>query len=356
MDFDDLIEGFVEEIEEINNDTVSSDSKEDVVETPTEETSNVDNFNDDQQDDESEEQPISKANEIDDEDVPIDGYYNFLKQYGVLDVPEDFKFDGTPESLEQALLETKKNTATKVLQDVWEGLPDDFKPLLEYGLAGGKSLQDYLRTYGNQVKLETLDLNDEENQKLVIREYYRQTTQKNDEQIDRMLTRLETMGGLDEEAQDALEYLQEYKETAKERLLQKAQAEEKARIEQAQKEIETLKSTIQTTNLDDTRKRRVEAFMLQPIKEGTQVTTSFDKALDQILNNPQHLVQLADILADYHPSKGIDLNRIETKIKTQNNKTFKQLLNESVNNSKPTGNSTRRKTKEDFDWDGFLNS
>jgi len=203
MDFDDLIEDLVE-AEQIDNSTDSSDSKEDTVVVPAEETS-FDN-DDDQQDDEPAEQPKGKSNEVieeEDDDIPIDGYYNFLKEYGVLDVPEDFKFEGTPESMEEAMEVTKRNMTAKVSQAIWEHLPDDFKPLLEYGLNGGKSLQEYLRAYNTEVDLENIDLSEEVNQKAIIREYYKQTTPKNDEQIERMLTRLESMGGLDEEADDA---------------------------------------------------------------------------------------------------------------------------------------------------------
>lgn len=59
---------------------------------------------------------IDKPEESSTEDLT--GYYNFLKQTGALNVPDDFEFDGSEEAFEKALTLNKETTRNNVASEI----------------------------------------------------------------------------------------------------------------------------------------------------------------------------------------------------------------------------------------------
>lgn len=155
IDFDDMIEDVFPVLEEPTNDDPITDP---VIETPVEDPIVEDPQPTTDVDDDSTEDPVAKE------------YYEFLKEYGVLSTPDDFEFDGTPEKLQQALDLTRESLKETTARSLWETLPEDFKPLLQYALAGGKSLDDYMEAYA-QPDYTTLDLSNPDNQRRVMYDY-----------------------------------------------------------------------------------------------------------------------------------------------------------------------------------------
>lgn len=101
MNFEDLIqEDDLLPIEDHNVDT-----------PPTEEP--TEGHNDEPNDEPNDNPPVDTDNDDDLKDV-ITSNFNFLKEVKVLDLPEDFEFDGKPEQLEKALEVTK----SKMQKDV----------------------------------------------------------------------------------------------------------------------------------------------------------------------------------------------------------------------------------------------
>lgn len=62
--------------------------------------------------DESPQEPLQEV----EKDEISSSYFNFLKEYKVLDTPDDFEFDGSPEKLEEALNTTKESLSKKAYQ------------------------------------------------------------------------------------------------------------------------------------------------------------------------------------------------------------------------------------------------
>ena len=300
--------------------------------------------------------PEATTDDDDESKAQITQYYNALLEYGALDVPEDFEFDGSKEGLEKAFELSDKNKNAKLAADLWEHLPEDFKPLLQYALNGGKSLDAFLETF-KEVDYSQLDLTDENNQRKVLYDYYRSTSSYSEEKINRMINRLADIGDLEDEAVDAVKELVQYKEQQKEQLLAEAANQEQAAKEATKKQTEELTKLIETTSLiGDERKNRVKAFMFNPIKENGQYTTQLNQTMSAITTNPEHLIQLADILADYNPSVGFNFDRLERKSKTKDTKSFKDLLDQKLDPKTGLKGSNKKVINEDFDWDGFLNS
>lgn len=294
--------------------------------------------------------PIIEKKDEDSTDEPDDeskAYFDALKEYGVLDLPEDFEFKGT-DSLTQALDVTKQNLHQKVAANLWNSLPEDFQPLLEYALRGGTSLQDYLSAYAPTSN--EYDLEDTISQKEIIKEYYRQTNPRlTDEKLDQMVDRREKMGSLREEAEDALELLEELKEERKIALLEDLEEQKQYAAEQQRLKDEAIKAAIDKHSNDSIRRNRLKNFVFQPIKKGENITTEFNDSLNHILNNYDHLTQLVDILADYDVRVGFNFDRLNKRLKTESTKTFKELVNTKLDSKSSVKGSPAKQDKEDMD-------
>lgn len=94
--------------------------------------------------------------------------------------------------------------------------------------------------------------------------------------------------------------------------------------------------------------------MLNQIERNGDTDTDFSRTIKKISANPEHLVQLADILADYDEEKGLDLKRFLKKGKTEATKTLKERLEEVTDSkTKVTGKGSKVQ-KQNFDWEEFL--
>lgn len=310
----------------------------------------VDIKNDDEDNDDS----VQSSSDDDDDSPEVDldakAYFEFLKVEEVLDVPEDFVFKGNSESIKEALTLTKKNLTSKVAQQIWQTLPDDFKPLLEYGLSGGTDLNEYLNAV-KSTDVESLSLDDDISRKAVIKSYYKILNPKiTEDQIDKRIDKLSEIADLQEEAEDALEYLKTFKEERKSALILDAQARKEQQAEAMRKELETFTKMIDDNqDFDSNRKNRLKSFLLVPNNN----TTAFESALDNIYENPEHKIQLANILADYDPKIGFSFDRIQKKLNNKATQSFKELINSKLE-PKSQIKGTSRPSKEDFDWDDFF--
>lgn len=336
IDFSDLIEDWVEveaPIEEDQKDPETPEVEEEIIETEDSVIEVIENNDNDE-----------------DSDVSTQ-YFNFLKEYGVLNTPEDFEFDGTPETLQKALDLTKENLREETAKALWDTLPSDFKPLLKYALAGGQSIETYLDAYA-QPDYASLDLSDEANQRKVMYDYYAMTSPHSPEKINKMINRLAESGALEEEAIETAPELVELVDQRKQELIQQAAAEKAAQEAQVQEQTKKLNTVIEALpNVDATRKNRLKTFMFTPVKYEEGYSTQLNKTINQVISNPEHFVQLADLLADYNPDKGFNLERLKTQLKSENNSTFRELINSKLDPKTKVKGTSNKPLKEDFNWD-----
>lgn len=334
--------------------------------TPDDELLNDDPIDDNTPDDgDSDPQPIAQDEPptVDDDDPEPDSdpdavaYFNYLKEYNIIDVPEDFEFDGSVEGINQALEITKQSQYQQIASNIWNNLPEDFRPLLAYGLNGGTSLQAYLEAY-SPMDYDSMDVDDPISQQRVIKEYYKTINPKySEEKIDKMISRLMEIGDPKEEAEDALNYLKTLKTERQQNLLASLEAEREAQAKAAEEESKRLTELIDSSKTyDSLRKGRLKNFILNPIKVDNRMTTEFSRSLDEILENPEHLIQLADILADYDSRKGFNFERLKKQLKTDSVKNFKDLLQSKLDTKTKVKGGTQKETREDFDWDKFLST
>jgi len=279
-----------------------------------------------------------------DEDDRITPTFEFLKEAEFLDLPEDFVFDGSAEKFQEALELSKKVVYEKTADAFFEALPDQFKPLLTYALKGGNSVDDYVKLYSTQA-FEHLDPNSENDQKAILFQHYKTTSNYDDAKIQRIIARLNE-DDLPEAAQEAYNELLEMKTERQAQLIADAETEKQRQIEDSKKRVEELTKAIETTPLlDNTRRNKVKGFFHNRLNVGGVETTEFNYTVERIFNNPEHLAQLADLLTDYDPKKGISTKRIEQKGATKETNNFKTLLTEKLN-SKPKASHTGATSNE----------
>lgn len=292
--------------------------------------------------------------DLDPEELKV--YYSHLNQMGVLRTPEDFEFDGSYEKLEEALSNTKEALFTEAKNALQASLPDDFKAIIDYALAGGKSIDAYIDAYSDK-DIQNLDLTKLENQRKVLYECYRQTTQYKPDKITKMIDRYEQMGTIEEEALDALEVLIEEKARKKDELVANALAEQQAAQAALEQERTAIATAIDGFLDDKVRAGSMKAFLFNPIKDESGTTTKFNQVIRSISSNPQHLAQLVDILLEYDPKAGIKLTKLEKQVKKAGVQSFKDLLNEKLN-SQPLvkGGTVKQANASQFNWEDFINT
>jgi len=164
-----------------------------------------------------------------------------------------------------------------------------------------------------------------------------------------MIDALSKSGDLDSEAIETAQELNELIEERKQNLIQEAKAQEENQKKLVQEQTARLTKVIeQLPNVDKARKSRLQTFMFTPVKYEEGYSTGLNRTIQQVTSNPEHLVQLADLLADYNPDKGFSFERLKTQLSTETNKNFKEIINRIDSKSKVKG-SPSKQIKEDFD-------
>lgn len=285
----------------------------------------------------------------------LNSYYDILKETELIVVPDDFEFDGTEEGLQKAFDYTKEHNEMLAAQALWSRLPDDFKPLLQYALKGGNSIEEYMSAYSGALK--DLSVSTPDDQRKVMAAYYKATSKYSDEKINKLIDRLEDDGDLETEAIESLQELKDMQALQQEELMKKAEEDAKNRRLQAAQQVQQINEAINAIP-DTVRQNKIKAFFFNAVaKPNGGSATEFDLVLSSIKDNPQHLVQLADIFLEYDPKAGFNLERYVKQGKTQATKKLSALLEDKLNSKskvKGTGSESKNKS-DDFDWKNYFN-
>jgi chemotaxis protein histidine kinase CheA len=245
-------------------------------------------------------------------------YFEDLKEKNFLDLPEDFEFTGTEESLQEALELTKTKLAEKTRQEIEAGFQEFVF----------NNLEQIQNTY-NTVDFEQVDLSSEDTQKEVVRYYLQKTTKFKPEQIEKKINQFEQFAELEDEAKSALEELKEIDKQEKAQMA-KAAAEYEKNQTKAREEADklfrkTLKETDEVSGIK-INKDKVFSSLYNPVKlEDGTVTTNFNYKLNQVLSDPKKTIFLAHLLEN-----NFELGKIEeTKVSTKAAKTLKEKLRQA---------------------------
>jgi len=342
FDFDDLVKDWIDaEPVEPTEPPVEDPTTPDPVEEPKDSEEPEPDITPDPE-------PSSEDDGEDEEFTAAQVSFELLKEFEILPVDEKFEFDGKPETLKQLLTDAREKFREESAKSLWESLPEDFKPLLQYGLSGGKNIQSYLDAY-TQPDYEQMDLSSEDNQRRVMFDYWKLTSNYSPEKINRMIDVLSKAGDLESEALTTASELADIIKERQQELVENAKKEEertKQLVEEQTKKITTVIENL--PNVEKSYKNRLQTFMFTPVKYEEGYSTQLNRAINQITSNPEHFVQLADLLAQYNPDKGFSFEKIKSQLKTDNNIKFKEIIDKLDSKSKVKGTSSQR-VKDDFD-------
>lgn len=330
-------ENFKEEVEEVEEDKKKpeiKEEKEEKVEEVVEETTET----------EEEEEETTEEVELSE----IGKTMSSLLEKGILLLPDDYEYEDTEEGLQKAFEDSENfrnqlafQEAVKYLTSK-EGL-DAFK--IEKSI---KKIESY-----QNMDTETLKVDEKLE---VIREFYK-SKEYEDADIDSLIEDLaENDTKLAKELGIAVKYL-EKEEKKRIEVETKNAADKKVAQEKAYKESQNiLKNKLQTTSdyngyvINDANKDRIFNAIYKPIKlDDGNITTEFNNKLTEVLNDPDKVLVLADLLLN-STEKGFDFSKMQKKAETIATKNIKKSIRDFKNtNVKNKTNGKSGQSQSDFD-------
>lgn len=168
---------------------------------------------------------------------------------------------------------------------------EELEALNEF-VADGGDIKTYLSLNSDGVDLKTIDLDNEKHQRQLIAENLKNKGY-NDQRVKKQLERYEDAGTLKEEAEDAKELIEEYREENRVKLLEQQRKDNETKQLQQRKFFTDVETTI--NSLDNVRgiplsvseKKQLADYMFKPTADGmTQYQKDYAK-------NYRHLVESA---------------------------------------------------------------
>ena len=196
----------------------------------------LNNTSDDNKQDSEQDQYNTDLNQTDDqnqdentEDDPgeaeqIGAFFDAFAEANGWSVDEDEK----PKNVDE-LVDYIKNVVET--NSVPEYADERIEQLDQYVKNGGK-FEDFYQTQQRTISYDNIDIEDESNQKQVVRDYYK-LQGMSDEQINRKIERYEDADMLEDEATDAVNYLKAYEEQRAQYMAQQQEAQRQAQEQQA---------------------------------------------------------------------------------------------------------------------------
>lgn len=341
-----------DENKKVEDPIVAKMKKEGKIKTTSEEQDpdKDDNDNDDNDDniidpkkDESDEDDDKPKNQVNLDDNETEMVTNFFDAIAEKLEWSDVTDEEKPKSVEDLI-----NYFSKVIEE-------DSKP--QYASEEVEALDNFVKQGGDLTKylqidaeldLDEIDLDDETNQKLVVKSLLREKG-FNEKQIDKKISKYVDAGLLEDEAQDAVEDLKEIKEQKKEQLL----AEQKRAYEQYRQrqqdfcdnvvtEIKNLKN-IRGIAIPEKDKKILIDYILKPDSDGkTKYQKDYAKGGIKNLIESAYFTMNADKLINAAKREGNNsaINK------------FKDSLKNTTINSK-SKNTSGRDSNSDTIWDSF---
>ena len=177
---------------------------------------------------------------------PLIPYAKYLKEEGVLPNFDLEKFDGTIEGLREGMF----GEIVSGVEQYKATLPEAVKRLLD-NYEEGVPLETLLQIDGERSRYTSYkdaDLEPEDVQKGLVREYLTKTTKFSKEKIEKEITRLSDLQELEDEARGVLPELVALQDEMEASAREQAKAQQKIAEEQSLQELESLRTTIEGTS------------------------------------------------------------------------------------------------------------
>lgn len=276
------------------------------------------------------------VDETTDETTIVTGFFDSLtEKLGWDDIEEDEKPKTVEDLIDYFDEVIKENSVPQYASEEVEQL-DNF-------VKNGGNLRDYFAV-DNDIDLEEIDLEDENNQKLVLKEFLKEKG-FNTKQIDKKLSKYEEAGILEDESQDAAEALKEIREKKKQQLLEEQEKSAKQAAQRQQEYFDTVVNeikgmdSIRGVKIPEKDKQILLEYIFKPTSDGM---TKFQKDWSKSVKN---LIESA-----YFTMKG------DTLVKAAEVKGQNAAINKFKNSLNRTGVSRKTKKQDNTSTESMWNS
>lgn len=293
---------------------------------------NTDDNDDDNLDDTLDDNLSSDNSES---DIVIGFFDSLSEKLGWEDIEEDEKpktVEGLIDYFDEVI---KENSVPQYASEEVEQL-DKF-------VKNGGNLRDYF-SIDNEIDLDDIDLEDESNQKLVLKEFLKEKG-FNTKQIEKKLTKYEEAGILEDESQDAVEALKDIRESKKQQLLKDQENAAKLAAQRQQEYFDTVVNeikgmdNIRGVKIPEKDKQILLEYIFKPTSDGM---TKFQKDWSKSVKN---LIESA-----YFTMKG------DTLVKAAEVKGQNAAINKFKNSLNRTGVSRKTKKQDNTSTESMWNS
>lgn len=276
------------------------------------------------------------VDETTDETTIVTGFFDSLtEKLGWDDIEEDEKPKTVEDLIDYFDEVIKENSVPQYASEEVEQL-DKF-------VKNGGNLRDYF-SIDNEIDLDDIDLEDESNQKLVLKEFLKEKG-FNTKQIEKKLTKYEEAGILEDESQDAAEALKDIRENKKQQLLKDQENAAKLAAQRQQEYFDTVVNeikgmdSIRGVKIPEKDKQILLEYIFKPTSDGM---TKFQKDWSKSVKN---LIESA-----YFTMKG------DTLVKAAEVKGQNAAINKFKNSLNRTGVSRKTKKQDNTSTESMWNS
>lgn len=293
---------------------------------------NTDDNDDDNLDDTLDDNLSSDNSES---DIVIGFFDSLSEKLGWEDIEEDEKPKTVEDLIDYFDEVIKENSVPQYASEEVEQL-DKF-------VKNGGNLRDYF-LIDNEIDLDDIDLEDESNQKLVLKEFLKEKG-FNAKQIEKKLTKYEEAGILEDESQDAAEALKDIRENKKQQLLKDQENAAKLAAQRQQEYFDTVVNeikgmdNIRGVKIPEKDKQILLEYIFKPTSDGM---TKFQKDWSKSVKN---LIESA-----YFTMKG------DTLVKAAEVKGQNAAINKFKNSLNRTGVSRKTKKQDNTSTESMWNS
>ena len=215
---------------------------------------------------------------------------------------------------------------------------EEVAKLDEFVRNGGR-LEDYF-TVSTDIDFENIDMDDENNQKLVLKELLAKKGYR-DKQITKKIERFEDAGVLEDESKDAIEELQEIAEKEKEKLLEDQKKQKEEIMQRQQKFFDDVVGEIKS--LDNIRgikippkdKKELLAYIFKADANGkTQYQKDYSKSVRNLIESA-YFTMRGDTLLDAAKKQGTSsaIKNLKNSLRSTSVSKNTKRINSSSSNS-----------------------
>ena len=321
------------------NETVEEDEEEEEVEEEEEETEEEEIV------EEKKTKPTSKKNkqETEEAEEEEENEEETSQVTALFDaIAEELSWEFTEEEEED-----KPKTVEELVNYFKDVINEQSKPeyaseevakLDEFVRNGGR-LEDYF-TVSTDIDFENIDMDDENNQKLVLKELLAKKGYS-DKQITKKIERFEDAGVLEDESKDAIEELQEIAEKEKEKLLEDQKKQKEEIMQRQQKFFDDVVGEIKS--LDNIRgikippkdKKELLAYIFKADANGkTQYQKDYSKSVRNLIESA-YFTMRGDTLLDAAKKQGTSsaIKNLKNSLRSTSVSKNTKRINSSSSNS-----------------------